>query len=60
MDDYKRADELARHETFDVLKSALFQALEADLSERKWPNQSRIAFSEAETMVEQLIREANG
>lgn len=60
MDDSQRADALATNESLDVLKSALFQALEADLSGQQWPGTSKAAYAEAETNVDSLIEIADG
>lgn len=53
--DAKRADELATKESLEVLSSALFQALEADLSDVRWPRLSKAYFMQAESIVHRLI-----
>lgn len=47
----ERAENLAQYESLDVLVSALYSALEADLSEIGWPSNSRVIFT---TSFEQL------
>jgi methanogenic corrinoid protein MtbC1 len=51
----KRADELASSEDLDVICSALFQALEADLSTKDWPRNSKVIIGTVENDVHTLI-----
>jgi hypothetical protein len=55
-----RAEELAKSEDLDVLWSALYGALEADLSSSGWPNDSQILLENASKSVEDLIALAGG
>lgn len=55
-----RADELANSEDLDVICSALFQALEADLSDKGWPKNSNVTIGTVETDVHALIELAEG
>lgn len=50
----ERADELATNESYEVLSSALFQALEADLSGLGWPKKSKSLLEKTFKQIDQL------
>lgn len=57
--DAERAEELAANESLEILFSALYSALEADLSGLGWPNGSKISLAQATVQMESLIRVAD-
>jgi hypothetical protein len=60
VDDAKRADELATDESYDVLISALHQALETDLSGLGWPHGSKVTLEATFEKLETLAKIAEG
>lgn len=58
-DDVKRSNELAENEDLDILWSALYLALEADLSSSGWPKNSRVVLNIVSDKIGWLIWLAN-
>lgn len=56
----ERAQDLAQNEDIEVLHSALYSALEADLSERGWPGDSKLILQVGFEAIEDLEKYING
>lgn len=56
MDEAERASKLAEEEDISVLHSALYSAMEAELSGLGWPSNSRIVLNSAFEELESLSR----
>ena len=57
MAEMERDSELAQNEDLETLSSALFLALETELSGLGWPGSTKPLLVEAETQVGSLIRQ---
>jgi len=55
----ERVEELATNESYDVLWGALYAALEADLSSKRWPEDSKKWFEEISLSMDNIVTLAN-